>query len=68
MARDMSNIYRFKSEDQLRLLRSEKILQLDRLRSEWGSYLVKQDIARVTHLIGQIEAELACRRDQRALR
>ena len=65
--RDMSNIYRFKTTDELRLLRGQKIAQLDRLRRMWGSYFVKQDIQRVAHLIDQIDAELAARRDQMAL-
>lgn len=64
MARDMNNIYRFKTLDQLRLLRSQKVQQLERLRGQWLSYYVQQDIKRVAHLIDQLDAELACRRDQ----
>lgn len=67
MSRDMSNIYRFKTVDQLRLLRSQKLMQLDRLRRLPMGYWVKQDIAKVTHLLKQLDAELAGRADQQEL-
>lgn len=67
MARDMSNIYRFKNDRELRELRSKKLVALDRLRRQHMGYFVKREIDRQSHLLRQIEAELAARRDQLAL-
>lgn len=67
MGRDMGNIYRFMKIEQLRLLKSQKLGQLDRLRNRPMSYWVKQDIAKVQHLINQLDAEIQCRVDQQRL-
>lgn len=65
--KDMSNIYRFKSTDELKTLRSKKLVALEKLRAEWGGYFTKQEIQRQSHLLKQIDAELASRRDQPVL-
>lgn len=65
--KDMSNIYRHKSDDELRTLRSKKSVAVDKLRKQGYGYFVKQEIARQLHLIALIDAEIACRRDQMQL-
>lgn len=67
MAKDMSNIYRFKTMKELNTLRSKKVVALERLRGEAKTYFVMQEIKRQTHLLKQIDAEIASRRDQLAL-
>ena len=64
MARDMSNIYRFKTVKELNTLRSKKVVALERLRGEAKTYFVMQEIKRQEHLLGQIDAEIACKRAQ----
>lgn len=65
--RDMSNIYRFKTVEELRLLKSLKLSQIKRLEHNNYTYAAKHDIMRVKHLVAQLDAELASRAAQMPL-
>jgi len=64
--KDMSLVYSKKTEKELRVLRSKKVLMLDKIGG-YNSYFAKRDREALAHQINQIDAELQCRADQMKL-
>lgn len=65
-AKDMSKVYQLKTDKELRVLRSKKILQLDKI-SNYNSYFAKRDRDLLVGQIDQIDTEIQCRADQMRL-
>jgi len=61
--KDMSTVYRGMDTKALRVLRSKKVLKLDKIGG-YNSYFAKRDRELLAHQIDQIDAELQCRADQ----
>jgi len=59
--KDMANVYRNRKSDDLRLLRSKKIVRLQKLESEVSGFFVKREIEILNHQIHQIDVELTAR-------
>jgi len=61
--KDMSLVYSKMDAKDLRVLRSKKVLKLDKIGG-YNSYFAKRDRDALAHQIDQIDAELECRRLQ----
>jgi len=61
---DMSRVYRNMPLDRLKTLKAEKQYELSKLRRQYPSYFVMQEIRRLTHLEKQLSAEIQSRLDQ----
>jgi len=59
--KDMSNVYMAMDSKALRVLRSKKVLKLDKIGG-YNSYFAKRDRDALAHQIDQIDAVLESRR------
>jgi len=66
LAKDMSKVYRNASTADLIKNKHRKQAELYRLKNNYG-YWVDKERKRLLHMIGQIDAELACRAAQKPL-
>lgn len=64
--KDMASVYAKIETKQLRMLRSKKVLQVDKIGG-YNSYFARRDRDLLAHQISQIDAELECRAAQLAL-
>jgi len=65
--RDMANIYRNRTSDDLRTLRSKKLVRLQLLDSWADTWYVKRERDVLLHQVHQIDVELNARFLQQAL-
>jgi len=65
--KDMANVYRKRSSDELRLLRSKKIVRLEKCAGFCDGYFNRKEMIILAHQIHQIDVELTCRFQQQAL-
>ncbi len=61
--KDMSLVYSKMGTKELRVLRSKKVLKLDKVGG-YNSYFARRDRDALAHQIDQIDAELECRAAQ----
>jgi len=59
--KDMANVYRKVSSDELRELRSKKFIRLQKLEGYCGGFFTAKEIAALRHQLHQIDVELTCR-------
>jgi len=59
--RDMANLYHKLPTDSLKVLRSKKVVRLQKLEAEHRSFFVKQELEAVQYQIHQIDVELTAR-------
>jgi len=64
--RDMSSLYFTKSVQELKKLRSQKVLEIERERRHFGSYASAQAIKRLAWAITRIDAVIAAKESQMA--
>jgi len=61
MERDMANVYRKMSDDQLRKLRSKKFVRLQKINQMPGGFFIRKERAVLEHQIHQADVELNAR-------
>lgn len=64
MMRYMGDYYFTRSTFDLNVLRSKKVVRLERLRHDAKTYFVMQEIRKLAEQIDDIDAVIASRRDQ----
>jgi len=63
----MANLYRKLTSDELRVLRSKKVILLNKLQSQPRGFFVRTEQERIEHQIHQIDVELTCRFHQTSM-